>query len=182
MAGGDDAAHRSADVGQDVAGRHSENAKAECSERPVTRGVSRWLVAACLMLAIDFDAQACGQAGEIETVVAEWMLTPELEPARTSPQRAPEQYFGQVPAAALAARQRSSGGGGVEHPSTTRLRRAVPLPVPGRYLLTFRHIRNTPKRGACSTGALRQAVSARPSTSRVWAGSITPSSHSRAVA
>ena len=182
MAGGDDAADRSVYVGQDVAGRHSENAKAERSERQVTRGVSRRLVAARVMLAIDFDAQACGQACEIETVVAEWMLAPELEPARTSPQRAPEQYFGEVPTTALAARQRPSGGGGVEHPSTTRLRRAVPLPVPGRYLSTLGHIRNTPKRGACSTGALRQAVSARPSTSRVCAGSITPSSQRRAVA
>ena len=44
------------------------------------------------------------------------------------------------------------------------------------------HMRNTPKRGASSTGALSVAARARPSTSRVWAGSITPSSHSRAVA
>ena len=43
------------------------------------------------------------------------------------------------------------------------------------------YIRNTPKRGPSGTGALRQAAKARPSTSRVWAGSMMPSSHSRAV-
>ena len=45
----------------------------------------------------------------------------------------------------------------------------------------FIHIRNTPNRGA-STGAFRHAPNASPSTSRVCAGSMMPSSHSRAVA
>ncbi len=44
-----------------------------------------------------------------------------------------------------------------------------------------RHMRKTPKRGS-GMGAFRLAESDRPSTSRVWAGSMTPSSHSRAVA
>ena len=44
------------------------------------------------------------------------------------------------------------------------------------------HIRNTPKRGASSTGAFNAAAKANPSTSRVWAGSIMPSSHKREVA
>ena len=57
----------------------------------------------------------------------------------------------------------------------------VPLPVPGRNGVTPPHIRNTPNRGS-PMGALSVVASARPSTSRVWAGSITPSSHSRAVA
>ena len=43
-----------------------------------------------------------------------------------------------------------------------------------------RHIRKTPKAGSPS-GALAAAESASPSTVRVSAGSITPSSHSRAV-
>jgi len=46
----------------------------------------------------------------------------------------------------------------------------------------FPHIRNTPNLGVSAMGALRQAASARPRTSRVWAGSMTPSSHRRAVA
>ena len=44
------------------------------------------------------------------------------------------------------------------------------------------HIRNTPNRGASSTGAFSAAANASPNTSRVCAGSIIPSSHSRAVA
>jgi enoyl-CoA hydratase/carnithine racemase len=45
---------------------------------------------------------------------------------------------------------------------------------------TRAYMRNTPKRVG-SIGALRLADSASPSTSRVCAGSITPSSHSRAL-
>ena len=44
------------------------------------------------------------------------------------------------------------------------------------------HIRNTPNRGASSTGAFSAAANASPSTSLVCAGSIIPSSQSRAVA
>ena len=44
------------------------------------------------------------------------------------------------------------------------------------------HIRNTPKRGASSTGAFRAAAKASPNTSRVCAGSMMPSSHKREVA
>ena len=44
------------------------------------------------------------------------------------------------------------------------------------------HIRNTPKRGASSTAAFSAAAKARPSTSRVCAGSMMPSSHRRDVA
>ncbi len=42
------------------------------------------------------------------------------------------------------------------------------------------YMRNTPKRVG-SIGAFNAADSASPSTSRVCAGSITPSSHSRAL-
>lgn len=43
------------------------------------------------------------------------------------------------------------------------------------------HIRNTPN-VVSGIGAFSEALIARPSTSRVWTGSITPSSQSRAVA
>ena len=45
-----------------------------------------------------------------------------------------------------------------------------------------RHILNTPNRTCSGIGASRHTPSANPSTSRVWTGSITPSSHRRAVA
>src|SRR5690606_2334269 len=56
---------------------------------------------------------------------------------------------------------------------TSSLQPPAPLSI-------FNYIRNTPKRVG-SMGALREADSARPNTSRVCAGSITPSSHSRAL-
>ena len=51
----------------------------------------------------------------------------------------------------------------------------------GSVVMVTSHIRNTPKRVG-STGALSAAESDRPSTVRVSAGSMMPSSHSRAVA
>jgi hypothetical protein len=44
------------------------------------------------------------------------------------------------------------------------------------------YIRNTPKRARSGIGAFSAAEKARPNTSRVWAGSMMPSSHSLAVA
>lgn len=44
------------------------------------------------------------------------------------------------------------------------------------------HILNTPKAGRSAIGASKVAANASPSTSRVCTGSITPSSHIRAVA
>jgi len=44
------------------------------------------------------------------------------------------------------------------------------------------HILNTPNVARSGIGAFSVAEKARPSTSRVWAGSMMPSSHSRAVA
>ena len=44
------------------------------------------------------------------------------------------------------------------------------------------YILNTPNDARSGIGAFRHAANASPSTSRVWAGSMMPSSHSRAVA
>ena len=51
----------------------------------------------------------------------------------------------------------------------------------GHVLLHWNYILNTPK-VVSGIGAFRLALMARPRTSRVWAGSMTPSSHRRAVA
>lgn len=66
---------------------------------------------------------------------------------------------------------RSSTGSG-----SSRKRRRNPFPGATAY------IRNTPKRLRSSIGALRLADRPRPSTRRVSAGSMMPSSHSRALA
>ncbi len=47
---------------------------------------------------------------------------------------------------------------------------------------SYTHMRKTPKRGIFGIGAFNAADSDRPSTRRVCAGSMTPSSHSRALA
>ncbi len=44
------------------------------------------------------------------------------------------------------------------------------------------YIRNTPKHGRSGIGAFNAAEKARPNTSRVWTGSMMPSSHNLAVA
>ncbi len=54
-------------------------------------------------------------------------------------------------------------------------------PSPARGEGRNHHIRNTPK-VVSGIGAFSDAEIASPSTSRVWAGSMTPSSHRRAVA
>jgi len=69
-------------------------------------------------------------------------------------------------------------------PKKTADRRPRLSPQPGkigRQTCDAAYILKTPKR-VSATGALRQAAKARPSTSRVSAGRMMPSSHSRAVA
>ncbi len=62
------------------------------------------------------------------------------------------------------------------------IRRAISPRLAMRREWIMRHIRNTPNCARSGIGAFSVADSARPSTSRVWAGSMMPSSHSRAVA
>ena len=134
--------------------------------------------------AVNLDCRPPLQTDEIKDHFAQWVLAAELKATRSFAQFAPDQHFGQVAGAAFAFGDPECAVRGIQHPSTTRLCRAVPLPVPGRFFkrLIRHHILNTPKAGRSGIGASSVAAKASPSTSRVWAGSITPSSHSRAVA
>ncbi len=134
-----------------------------------------------MRLPVNLYRQPSFETGEVEHDFAERVLPPEFVPAGAFAQLAPHQHFGQIAGAPLAFRYLKSGIACGEHPSTTL--RAVPLPVPGRFLggVIRNHIRNTPNPRS-STGASTTAANASPSTSRVCAGSIIPSSHSRAVA
>ena len=76
-----------------------------------------------------------------------------------------------VPALQLTVAERIDTGG-----SAPRLRR------PRQRASQHRHILNTPNCGRSGIGAFSVAAKASPSTSRVCAGSMMPSSHSRAVA
>ena len=146
----------------------------------VTACVALRAVASLMRLAVNLDCKSPFETGEIENDLAKRMLAAELVATRTLAQLAPDQNFGQIAGAALALGNAESIRTGGEEPSTTL--RAVPLPVPGRFWKAILHIRNTPNRGASLMPFSRQTPKASPSTSRVCTGSITPSSHSRAVA
>ena len=177
---GDDVTHDGVAIDQDLTRRNAESAEATGGEVVVARGVASGTITARMRLSVDFDRETCRQAGEVQAIRPDRMLASELEAAGSGAERAPEDHLGHVAGAALLARPLDSGALRGEDPSTSL--RPVPLPVPGRYGRQHRHIRNTPNRGVSSTGAVSAAARASPSTSRVCAGSTTPSSHRRAVA
>ncbi len=140
-----------------------------------------------MRFAVHLDREPGFEATEVELIPSLRCLTAKLETAGASAKLLPEQNLGQAhPTAQYASLlnmldRRTKDFGLARAPSTAL--RAVPLPVPGRNVVTrARHIRNTPKRGASGIGALSVAAKARPSTSLVCAGSMMPSSHSLAVA
>ncbi len=158
--------------------------KAEGGQSCITTVVATWVIAASMDFTVDLDRQSCRQTGEIEAVCVDRMLAAKFKSAGPCTQNAPQNHFGQIATATLAAGHIDDGALRGEDPSTIRLRRTVPLPVPGRYWRHTLppHIRNTPKRAPSAIGAFSDAASARPSTSRVCGGSMMPSSHNRAVA
>ena len=179
--GVNDQSHDCLNVAQHFGRRHAQGSEAEPAYDCIPLLIPRRPVTPRMRLAIDLDRQARLQAREVETVRPKRMLSPELVPPRTLAESAPEQHLRQVAGAAFAAGAQDGGAGCREDPST--MLRMVPLPVPGRYERHAHHIRNTPKRAPSgATGAFSVTRSTRPSTSRVWAGSMMPSSHSRAVA
>ena len=99
--------------------------------------VTRGLVAPIMDLAVDLDTEPRGQAGEVERTGQVGMLAAEFVPTRTLAEFAPEEHLGQIAGAALLAGMVDDLAGSAESerggPSTTPLRVAVPLPVPGRY-------------------------------------------------
>ncbi len=182
LTGGNDGADDRIQIGQNVASRNPERPEAEGRQLVVAAFIASRLIAAVMDLTIDFDRQPCRETSKVETIDADRVLAAKLESTGSRAKYAPECDLGQVAATALSSRHLDRSTCGGENPSTTRLCRAVPLPVPGRYVPISHHIRNTPNVARSGTGALRQAASARPSTSRVCAGSMMPSSHRCAVA
>ena len=183
---GDDADDRAFQILEDDRRGNPQNGKPTRSQKSILAIVAFRSVTELVGSTIDFDGNAAFEANEINNDFAQRMLPTKLVATGSFAQFTPDQDFGQIPGATFAPGQAERLIAGGQHPSTTRLRRAVPLPVPGRCPGSAvdhpHHIRNTPKAGLSGIGASRLAASARPSTSRVWAGSITPSSHSRAVA
>jgi len=182
-AGRNDGADDGVGIAEDVAGRNAESAESEFGETRIAGLIAGRPIPPIMRFPVDLDREPRLQACEIEDISIDRMLAAKFETTRPRAQNAPQQHLRKIAAATFPARANDGLARGVEHPSTTRLRRAVPLPVPGRYQgIARHHIRNTPKRAASGTGAFSVAAKAKPSTSRVWAGSTMPSSHNRAVA
>jgi len=185
VASGDDCGNSVFKVFKNEAGGNPQHNKTTQCQPGVAPLVTRWTVAAIMGGAVDLYSQSLSEAGKVENVVTQRMLAAELVATWPLAQFPPDEHFRQVASAALPPGDSNGLGAGRQHPSTARLCRAVPLPVPGRSWRGYadvNHIRNTPNCGLSGIGASRHAASASPRTSRVCAGSITPSSHSRAVA
>ena len=119
------------------------------------------------------------QASKIYGDLSDRELRSEFQAIRALAECFQQDDFGQAELATKFAGALNPLDGGYEDawaPSTKL--HLVPLPVSGRIC----HILNTPKRAFSSIGALRHAANASPNTSLVCAGSMMPSSHSRAVA
>ena len=134
-AGRDDEANHGVHVAKDVAGGNSYNTKTLPSEQRISSSIAPRLVAERVPLPIDFDDQAPLQAGEIDRHFANGELLPEFELTGSLTELLPQQHLrqAQLPAqlaCALNLLDRCLKDAWA--PSTTRLRRAVPLPVPGR--------------------------------------------------
>ena len=172
-------------VFEDELRRKAKYADILAGQPPISNLIARRTVAAIMRFAIDLDRVALARTVVVEDVGTSRMLWSELQARRSLPQRLPQQHLRQrhfLPQVASAGDGLHRPGQPATSPSTSL--RLVPLPVPGRNCgpRPGHHIRNTPNAGRSGIGALRVAAKARPRTSRVCAGSMMPSSHSRAVA
>jgi hypothetical protein len=153
-------------------------------EPSVTPRVPSGPVATPMRFAIYLDGEARARTIEIQNILSGGVLMAKLQSDRPFTQHLPQQDFGQAHRLAQAACARDGLHRPGERPtSPSTMLRMVPLTVPGRnFRLYPAHIRNTPNAGRSGIGALSVAAKASPRTSRVCAGSMMPSSHSRAVA
>ena len=140
---------------QHILRRQSQHGKSSRRQPRIPSLISRRPVAAIVRLAVDLDRQPPVETGEVKHDLAQWMLPPEFEPAGPLAQCPPDQDFGQIAGPPLAFCQLVGGVAGGEHPSTTSLRLAVPLPVPGRFWGSVIHDLEPPRHGE---GDRREAV------------------------
>jgi len=131
----DDKAKYSIHVLEYVTRGNADDAKSLTYEDRIARGISSWLIAIRVSFAIDFDDQPALKASKIDRHLADRKLPSELQSLRPLSKLLPQKHFRQ----AHLPPQRTSALYLLDWcledacaPSTTRLRRAVPLPVPGR--------------------------------------------------
>jgi hypothetical protein len=138
--GRDDVTKQGVHVPEHVTTRDADDAKACTSEHRVTGGIALRLISVAVALAVNFDNQTSLEAGEIDGHFAERELLPELVTVRAFAKLLPEQDFRKAHLLPQQSCALDLLDGGSKNrridpawaPSTTRLRRAVPLPVPGR--------------------------------------------------
>ena len=167
------------EIAKHVTRGNSHHRKSFCSQKRVASRIAPRLVATIMSFAVHLDHQPMAEAGEISGDLPDRKLRSKFQPARALAERFQKNDFGQAELATKFAGALNLLDWDLEDawaPSTKL--HLVPLPVSGRIC----HILNTPKRAFSSIGALRHAANASPNTSLVCAGSMMPSSHSRAVA
>ena len=180
-ASSDNRDHDPFQIAKDIACGDSKRSEAAIAQIFISNSIMRHLIGGVVDRAVDFDRQTLRQAGKIKTIGSNRVLAPEFLPARPRLERVPQANLGRIARTTILARGFDDGSCRVEDPSTRF--HLVPLPVPGRFFVAvLPHILNTPKLARSGIGAFKHAANARPSTSRVCAGSMMPSSHSRAVA
>lgn len=154
IASRDDASDSAFQIVQHVACRHPQHIEPLFDEPAIALLVAVGPVTTIVRLTVNFDGEPPFQAGKVESVGSDRMLSPKLEAARTEPERTPEQNLRKIARSALAFGQPEGSVARCENPSTKPLRVAVPLPVPGRYGRYIAHILNTPKRASFSRDLL----------------------------
>jgi hypothetical protein len=136
----DDEGKHSVHVPEHVARWDPKNAESFTSKQRVASSIATRLVAERMSLPIHLDNHPMAETGEIRRDPIRRELAPELQPVRPLPQLLPQQDLGQAHLAPKLTRAPYLLDWCLEDtwaPSTIRLRRLVPLRVPGR-IVEFR--------------------------------------------
>jgi len=83
-------------IAKNIARRNSKRRKPTLLHLPVALAVMCNLMWRVVKRSIDFDCEALAQAGEIEAILTDRVLTAEFEPAGTRPERLPQADLGRV--------------------------------------------------------------------------------------
>jgi hypothetical protein len=156
---------------QNITRRNAKNLKTKRCQMRIPSRVAFRPVPAIMRLAVNLNGQSPFETDEIQHEVTEGMLPAEFVLAGTLAEFSPDKHFRQVSGSALALGDFEGGGARCEHPSTTSLRPAVPLPGTGRYLARGTHQHEPPRHGEGDhaqhgggvTSETRQSVPPHPS-------------------
>ncbi len=132
---------------QNIARRTAKNLKTKRCQMGIPSCVAFRPVPAIMRLAVNLNGQSPFETDEIQDKLTQGMLPAEFVLAGTFTEFPPDEHFRQVSGSALSLCNFERGVARREDPSTTGLRPAVPLPVPGRYLGRVSHQQEPPRNG-----------------------------------